>query len=190
MPLGQKKKQTQNSPHQGKAATVLNNVTVSMCTLTHVTSCIPVRLWIKVAGVHSVVWRIDPQKLPLIEADQVTRLQLKNLIHDGLVEGRHLPAVCECWGGTKNHQNTSEFLSKNTRGGLMCPLQCLPCVSMSCTRTDLVYMTRSDSALDNLIVFLFLKGALLISTISITAEFTGNKMIKSTWFHDWPYLGW
>lgn len=51
---------------------------------------------------------------------------------------------------------------------------------MSCTRTDLVYMTRSDSALDNLIVFLFLKGALLISTISITAEFTGNKMIKST----------
>lgn len=59
-------------------------------------------------------------------------------------------------------------------------LQCLPCVSMSCTRTDLVYMTRSDSALDNLIVFLFLKGALLISTISITAEFTGNKMIKST----------
>lgn len=37
--------------------------------------------------------------------------------------------------------------------------ECLPCVSMSCTRTDLVYMTRSDSARDNLIVFLFLKGA-------------------------------
>lgn len=45
---------------------------------------------------------------------------------------------------------------------------------MSCTRTDLVYVTRSDSARDNLMVFLFLKGALLISNISITTGFTGN----------------
>lgn len=34
---------------------------------------------------------------------------------------------------------------------------------MSCTRTDLVYLTRSDSARDNLIVFLFLEGALSIN---------------------------
>lgn len=69
---------------------------VSTSTLTHVTSRVPVWLWVEVAGVHSVVGRVDPQKLPLVEADQLIRLQLKDLIHDGLVEGRYLPTVCKC----------------------------------------------------------------------------------------------
>lgn len=60
--------------------------------------------------------------------------------------------------------------------GLM--FECLPCVSMSCTRTDLVYLTRSDSARDNLMVFLFLKGALLRRGVGSTADFSRSVRIE------------
>lgn len=66
---------------------------MSSVSLTHMTSRIPVWLRVKVTGVHSVVGRVDPEKLPLVQSDQLERLQLQDLVHDGFVKGRHLPAV-------------------------------------------------------------------------------------------------
>lgn len=66
----------------------------------------------------------------------------------------------------------------------------LPCVSISCTRTDFVYLTRSDRARDNLIVFLFLKGELYTFTsvqYSTSANTKSIKWLKTTFK---PYFGW
>lgn len=44
--------------------------------LTHMTTRIPVWLRVEVTGVHSVVGWVDSEKLPLVQTDQLQRLQL------------------------------------------------------------------------------------------------------------------
>lgn len=61
----------------------------------------------------------------------------------------------------------------------MLTLLCLPCVSMSCTRTDLVYLTRSERARDSLIVFLFLREELQTSVNKNTEQMRYLKLLNS-----------